>query len=927
MSDTSLVFNLVARDRASEDLDKIKAKFVQVGGAIGKLAGASMALPGLAAVVAGGAALALSFMSAGVAVKAFTMAAGPQMASVTASWDLYGAAQDAAAKGGKEAAAAQKAYTDALAAMSPATRATAKSFIGLKSDFSKWSDSLSGTTMPVFTKGIEILRDLLPMLTPFVKSAGAALSGFLDNVAKGVQSAGFKGFATDLARLSGPTLTGLLTSLKNVGVGLGGMLAAFMPVSSGMGSGMTDLTAKFAAWGQSLKDSEGFAKFLDMVSTGGDTLGTLGGAAVNLLTAVSPLIGTTAMLANGLAKIINSTPAPVLTALAAVLVTVKLGMMAYSLVTTIVAAKNRIMAMSQTPVILGWIRMNAVGVASMARIAVASTVSAATTAAAWVGSALVSIGTWIAAVVRAGITAAAQFVMMAARAVAWAVVMAAQWLIAMGPIGWIIAAVIALAILIYANWDKIKAATAAVWNWVWAKLKAFGSWAIAFFMKWNIVSVMIRAWEGVRSGVVSKATALIGWLRGLPGRITSALGSFHSMLVSKGVAVVQGLWSGIQSMGGWIKGQIMSWARDVIPGPIAKALGIASPSKVTKAQGAWIGRGLVDGLTGTTKQVKTAAQKLADIVRSGMASGKKKSAALGKISAGSKQLVALANREVTLAARMKTATKAVADQIKARDKLAADVKKGVLDAANITTLESAGGTSASTILAGLNTKLQQAKQFAAQLATLRKKGVRADLIAQIAQAGVEQGSGAANALASASASQIKQINATQAQLVTAAGAAGATAGDAMYGAGIQAAQGVVAGLKSQQKAIEQQMLAIAKGMSKSIKKALGIKSPSKLMADQVGSMVPAGIIGGINDGQGALDRRMAAVVQAPPSSATAGLARQMAPQAAPLMAGSGGTQVIRIEVAGPEEVKKFIRAVVRKDGRGNVQLAFGQGKG
>lgn len=596
MSDTSLVFNLVSRDRASATLDKIKEKFTQVRGTVAKVAATSMAIPGMAAVAAGGAALALSFAAAGIAAKAFTMAAGPQMAQVTAAWDLYSAAQDAAAKGGEEAAAAQKAYTDALAQMSPATRTTAKAFIGLKSDFSKWSDSLSGSTMPVFTKGIEILRNLLPMLTPFVKSAAAAFSGFLDDVGKGVNSAGFKGFAADLAHLSGPTLTALLTSLKNVGVGLGGMLAAFLPVSTGMGTGMTDLTAKFAAWGQGLDDSEGFANFLDMAATGGDTLGTLGGAAVNLLSAVSPLIGTTAMFANGLAKVINAVPTPVLTTLAAVLLAVKIVMLANAAAAVVVAAKNRIMAMSQTPVILGWLRMQAVGVAAMVRIAATSTLTAATTGAAWVGSALVSIGTWIAAVVRAAVTSAAQFLLMAGRAVAWAVVMAAQWIIAMGPIGWVIALVVGLVALIVLNWDRIKNFTSKTWAAIWGSIKNFGQMILGYIKSIPLVSYFVQHWDRIKSGTVSRVLGLVSYVRGMPGRIKSALGNMGSLLYNSGRSVVTGLWNGIKGMGGWLRDQVISFAKNSVTGSIADALGIGSPAKVLADKvGHWIPPGIAMG--------------------------------------------------------------------------------------------------------------------------------------------------------------------------------------------------------------------------------------------------------------------------------------------------------------------------------------------
>ncbi|MFD5874009.1 hypothetical protein [Streptomyces sp. NPDC060322] len=962
MADTSLVFNLVARDRASQELEALRAKLGQVGTSVTKLAGAGIALPGLAAAVTGAAGLAAGAVAAGLAVKAFTAAAGPQVESVTESWALYEAAQKAAAVGGEQAAAAQAAYVASLADMTPATRESAKAFIGLKTEYATWSDEMSGSTMPVFTQGIELLRDLLPTLTPFVQSAAAAIGGFLDEVAVGVQSAGFKEWAAGMAAASGPALTDFLTTVKNLGVGFAGLLSAFLPVSDGMTGGLAEMSAGFATWGTELGDSAGFAKFMDLAATGGDTLALLGSAAVNLLSALAPLLGTTAMLANGLARIVNSTPTPVLTALAAVLVSVKTGMLLYSAASAVVAAKNTIMAASQTPVILGWIRMNAVGLAAMLRIAATSAVSAAATAAAWVGSALVGIGTWIAAVVRAAITAAAQFLLMAARAVAWAAVMAAQWLIAMGPIGWVIAAIVGLGLLIWANWDKIKVWTAAAWDWVWNKIKGVGQLLLTFFLNFTLYGLIIKHWdtiksataaawdwvwgkirgigvsivttvggfvanavsrfEGLKRGVATKATALVGYVAGLPGRLARGIGSLTSLLVEKGRNVVQGLWNGIAAMGPWIASKISGWAKSVIPGPIAKALGIASPSRVTAAQGRWIGRGLADGLTGSAKQVKAAAGKLADIVRSSMAPGKKRTNALKAISSKSQQLVALANKEVSLAARMKTATKSLADQIKARDKLAADVKKGVLDSANITANTSGGQVSAQSILATLQQKMQQARQFAAQLATLRKKGIRSDLIAQIAQAGVEQGAGSAAALAAASSSQIKQINTTQAALTVAADQAGATAGTAMYGAGIQAAQGLVKGLKSQQKAIEKQMASIAKSMASSIKKALGIHSPSRLMADEVGSMVPAGIVEGMADGQAPLDRAMADIVR-PPSAPTAGIS--MAPrQAAPLLTAGGGQTRLRIEISGREEVKRLIRTIVREDGAGDVQRTFGR---
>ncbi|MBT2427253.1 hypothetical protein J7F02_16630 [Streptomyces sp. ISL-112] len=102
-----------------------------------------------------------------------------------------------------------------------------------------------------------------------------------------------------------------------------------------------------------------------------------------------------------------------------------------------------------------------------------------------------------------------------------------------------------------------------------------------------------------KAAVVSKAGEAIAWMRGLPGRISSAIGSLGSLLVGKGRDVVRGLWSGIKGMGGWLRSQLISFAKNSIPGPIAKALGISSPSKLmARAVGRWIPAGVVEGIKG-----------------------------------------------------------------------------------------------------------------------------------------------------------------------------------------------------------------------------------------------------------------------------------------------------------------------------------------
>ncbi|MFG7941184.1 phage tail tape measure protein [Streptomyces cacaoi] len=236
----------------------------------------------------------------------------------------------------------------------------------------------------------------------------------------------------------------------------------------------------------------------------------------------------------------------------------------------------------------------------------------------------------------------AGWVLMGAQALAQGARMAAAWLMAMGPIPLIIAAVVGLVVLIVAKWDAIKSATAAAWNWVWGKVKAVAGFLVGVFKNftlpglvskhwdtiksatskaWNWVvayvkavpgrlvsglsslgsrigSVASSAWRRFKSTTVSGAMAAVAWVRGLPSRIVSGIGNTASLLVGKGRDVVRGLLAGVRSMGGWLKSKLISFAKGMIPGPIAKALGIHSPSRVMRDQiGRFIPAGIVEGIT------------------------------------------------------------------------------------------------------------------------------------------------------------------------------------------------------------------------------------------------------------------------------------------------------------------------------------------
>ena len=235
---------------------------------------------------------------------------------------------------------------------------------------------------------------------------------------------------------------------------------------------------------------------------------------------------------------------------------------------------------------------------------------------------------------------------------------------------------------------------------------------------------------------------------------------------------------------------------------------------------------------------------------------------LKQIDTSNKQLQALAKQRDDIAAK-----------ITAANTLAADSTSQANSFAALTSLPNGGNAfGAAGILSGLTTRLGQIRAFGANLQILAKRGLSKALLQQIISAGPDQGAAYAKALVDATPQQLKDINATQDALVKASTQYGQDAADAMYDAGKQSGKGYLAGLKAQEASIDKAMSDLAKKIQQAIKKALKIKSPSRVFAE-LGRFTVAGFTQGVR--QGAPDAalataRMAALVRA---SATASAAR------------------------------------------------------
>ncbi|EEO9000719.1 tape measure protein [Listeria monocytogenes] len=281
------------------------------------------------------------------------------------------------------------------------------------------------------------------------------------------------------------------------------------------------------------------------------------------------------------------------------------------------------------------------------------------------------------------------------------------------------------------------------------------------------------------------------------------------------------------------------------------SLGIASKTKaVNKAAS-----NLVAGALGTESQIKklssTLKDKISSAIDAGLHSKNKSSGQLkqakalnsieGYIVQQTNRLAATAKKRDKVVAQLKAANTNMADLTKQSKEYAASITEKMQSYGSISNVDPENPQS---IQAEMQKRLKEIKAFQANVEKLRKKGVSKDIINDILEAGVENGSSYAQALAKSDAKTIKAINSTQNQINSASKSMGNTAANAMYSAGINAAKGLINGLNSQKKQLEKTAKSIANTITNSVKKALKIHSPSRV-AIELGKFFTGGLGNGV----------------------------------------------------------------------------------
>ena len=436
-------------------------------------------------------------------------------------------------------------------------------------------------------------------------------------------------------------------------------------------------------------------------------------------------------------------------------------------------------------------------------------------------------------------------------------------------------------------WGAIKSTTSTVWN----AIKSVISTVV------NAVKTAIKsAWSAVdrytdqHFGGVKKAISdNMARAKKIVSDAIAAIKRFFSgaktWLLQAGKDIVQGLIDGLTSKLGALTSKIESIANKV-KGITSKILGIASPSKVYYKIGTQIMDGWIAGIKAGAPKLYDYMVKLEKKITSLNLSKSKKTSVEAGIKKYTTALTKLTTSLDTVRDKLKAAKEEFARLVDQAKQYAESIRSATVG--NITSISGNGESVlvASQVVEQLQARYNAAKDFLLNIQKLRDAGLSEEYLQQILEAGVDGGSQVAAALA-ADLTSIGTINDLQASLSTIGKALGAIGVKEFHQAGIDVAKGLVDGLKSQEAAIIKQITALAKKMIAALKKALKIKSPSKV-TDSLGFDTAQGFIDGLAKQRRAAEEMARSISSATITSMMSGM-KSMPLSGATLTAAGRGT--------------------------------------
>ncbi|WP_240971741.1 MULTISPECIES: phage tail tape measure protein [unclassified Microbispora] len=480
-------------------------------------------------------------------------------------------------------------------------------------------------------------------------------------------------------------------------------------------------------------------------------------------------------------------------------------------------------------------------------------------------------------------------------------------------------------------WEDVKTKTSEAWEKIKTTVSEKGT-ALVDWLKelpgkigeffssgWESLRTKTsEAWEKIKTAASEKGSALLDWVKELPGKIKDKLGDLGKLLLDAGKDMIQGLIDGIKSVAGKAAEAAKGVAKSAIDG--AKALlGIHSPSTVFAEIGMNTVRGFAHGILQEQPRARMTAAQFAKLMKDATSVNLQGApdAFVEWVKKNNSELKDLADKRAEI-------IKTIADAKRYADQIA----QQMTDFASVANLGLEKGDGAGDIVSGLQTKLDQIKKFANDIKKLASSGLNKTTLSQIINAGPEKGLSLAEMLVGADGSEIKAINKAQGQIDKVSKQMGKNSADALYDVGKKAGDGFLKGLEGKLKETESMMAKIAKAVVDAAKKQLGVKSPSRVFMG-IGDNTMLGYIQGVLGQQQATVSAVAGVVgkAAATASRVPGLTPgpMSGPSSAPAYGGEYGAPGLVQPSAGSGVVVHMHDPVVREEadiGRIGAEFAF-----
>lgn len=444
-----------------------------------------------------------------------------------------------------------------MVAFGPLSKSTAQGFLEMSQRFADWSAGLSNSkAFQTFVSYVEtnmpkiraIFRDAIAGIIYLFAAFGPSASEWMNKLRE--MMTGFKEWARTLGenqqfqdfiayvQENSPKVTALIgnliTFLKELGI-------ALAPV----GSQMLDVINKFLSWSAAMMNAH---PWFGKLAAGMVVLAGAFIASLPIMITVGAFLGRQLIL--DMAKAVAGM---IWTATKFIAQWIWIGAQALFHAAKVAAAWLLATGAAMARAAASMIATAAVFVAKWVVIGAKALLHAAKVAAAWALSTGAAMARAVASMIATAAVFVAKWVWMGVQALAQAARMAAAWFIALGPVGWVIGVVVALVILIIANWDKVSA---------WTK-KA-----------WSIVSQAVKdSWEKLKTATSAGAKFIWSMISNTFNNIVSFLKGLGSTFYNAGKGLIQQIINGIQSMVRKVTSTVSSIAgkiRDFLPFSPAK---------------------------------------------------------------------------------------------------------------------------------------------------------------------------------------------------------------------------------------------------------------------------------------------------------------------------------------------------------------------